>query len=419
MSTFTDNLDGTSGTNLSARTGWSRPTGADNAILRSGSGYALSNGTTNASGTWHKPTSQPGGNDQYAEALVTGSAVNAFQLGVRCDTSSATGQGYLCRRNSTTTLQLFVRNSSGTLTQLGTTYTDTQANLDASKVRLEVTGTSIQVKLGSTVVIGPVTDATIASGSVAMLSRGGTNPATTNVDDWGSGDLTAVVAVGLTTATNTALALSAVDIRAAGLSTATNTALALGSVGIRATGLNTEADASISLAALLKSTTAISSETDAALALTTGVTIAVGLASTTDTALALSPGEIAAAGTASESEAAIALGIALAFAPASETDAAFNLTSPGVIGAAAETDAALALAALTIGAVTAANDNETPFALGGVTILALSLASETDEALGLSQGPSVVLPVPSSRRIAETLGSRRIAPNLQSRRAVG
>jgi hypothetical protein len=194
VTTFTDNLDGTTGTNLSARTGWSRPTGADNAVLKGGSGYALTSGTTAASGTWHAPTSQPSGNNQYAEALLTASSTAAFPLGVRCDTTAALGQGYLARRNSTTTVQLFVRNSSGTLTQLGSTYTDTQVNLDASKIRLEASGTSITVKLGGVTVIGPVTDSSIASGSVAMLSRGGSGAGTSTVDDWGSGDLTVAAA---------------------------------------------------------------------------------------------------------------------------------------------------------------------------------------------------------------------------------
>ena len=190
MATFTDNLDGTSGDLLSARSGWSRPTGADNAaIVSTGSGVALTTGSTAANGTWHVPTSQPSGNDQYAEALI-GTAVNAFPLGVRCDTSSATGGGYLARCTTANNIELYRRSASGVLLSLGSYAVPTPSDLTTNKVRLEVVGNDLSVYFKGSAVLGPIARTDFASGSVAMLSRGGTASTTVyTADDWGSGDI--------------------------------------------------------------------------------------------------------------------------------------------------------------------------------------------------------------------------------------
>jgi hypothetical protein len=197
MTTFTDNLDGAAGFVLRSRTGWTRPTGLDEVVQATGdTGYTLPVGTTAASGTWHMPTSQPSGNDQYVEAMCYfGGTAAGFQMGVRCNTASALGRGYLIRRNSNTQIGLFVRDDAGTLTSLGT-YTGTSTDLNANKVRLEVSGSSVAVKFMGATVIGPVTDTTSASGNIAMLSRGGAQAATRQVDDWESGDLGTAAASG-------------------------------------------------------------------------------------------------------------------------------------------------------------------------------------------------------------------------------
>lgn len=178
MASFTDNLDGTPGSALASRSGWSRPVGSDTWPLRAGgSGYLPTNGTTLASSTWHVPNSQPSGNDQFSEAILGQSSGGmAFPLGVRCDVSNGSGQGYFARV-SNSVIQLYRRSAAGAFTSLGTYSPPTPSDLASNPVRLEVVGSEISVYFMGSRVIGPVTDAAIASGSVASLSRGGSTGA--------------------------------------------------------------------------------------------------------------------------------------------------------------------------------------------------------------------------------------------------
>jgi len=230
VAVFTDGLDGTPATTLRTRTGWSRPAGADEATLVSGgSGFSLTGGTAAASGTWHAPTSQPSSADQYCEAILPTVAQIGFPLGVRCDTTNSLGAGYVLRYNGP--LQLFRRSAAGGLTSIGSYTVPTPADLATNPVRLEAIGTAIKVYFKGAAVIS-VTDANIASGSVAMLSRGGSSSTANDVDNWQSGEAgapsntTSTVTVGVVQATgcvvNTALAhsVTAAQVNVSGLTVA-------------------------------------------------------------------------------------------------------------------------------------------------------------------------------------------------------
>ena len=345
MSSFTDNLDGTAGTFLRNRTGWSRPTGADDAVLDSTTGYRLTNGTTTASSTWHAPTSQPSGNDQYVEALVASNGNTAcFQLGVRCDTSTANGQAYLCRRPSDTSLQLYFRNSSGALSLLGS-YTGTKANLDANKARLEVTGTSISVKFMGSTVIGPVTNTSIASGSVAILTRGG-SASTRNIDDWESGDLTSSASspVGNALETDLSLALARLAVRAASLASETDLAQSLNRLAVGLASVAVESDTAFALGRIAKSNVGVALEANTSFALSRLAYGTAKVALETETALALSSGGVA-VGTAVETGTAFNLGVSYKVGVAVSSGTAFSLTGKQAkaLGFAVESEAAYSL----------------------------------------------------------------------------
>lgn len=277
MTTFTDSLNGTAGDLLSARSGWSRPVGADNAaIITGGSGVALTTGATTGSSTWHVPTSQPSGNDQYAEALI-GTFLNAFPLGVRCDPSTATGGGYLARVNTSNIIELFRRSASGVLLSLATYTVPTPSDLLTNKVRLEVVGTTLNVYFMGAAVIGPITRTDFASGSVAMLSRGGTASTTVyTVDDWGSGDVGAAAITGSAAGT--------IDFTGSAAATAKITGTAAGTIGFAGTSTGT---------------VRVQGSATGAIAFAGAATAAVGLAgaaSTTITFTGAATGSVVAAG---------------------------------------------------------------------------------------------------------------------------
>jgi len=135
------------------------------------------------------PASQPTTNDQYVEAILALGG-NGFPLCIRANTASALGQAIVCRRNNAgSIINLFHRNSSGTLTSLGT-YTASSGDLATNPVRLEGVGTDITVKFMGATILGPFTDPNTygAVGSVAVLSRGGSATTTTPTFDnmaWG------------------------------------------------------------------------------------------------------------------------------------------------------------------------------------------------------------------------------------------
>lgn len=191
MPIFNDNLDGSVGDLLRNRSGWSRPVGADEAQVLSGftGGFALTLGTTVASSTWHVPTTQPSSADQYVSGLLdTAPQASVFPLGVRCDVSNNLGAGYLLRHGTTGVLQLFRRTSAGNQAQIGSASI-TVADLVANPVTLKAVGNQISVEFKGATVIGPVTDTTATSGSVAILSRGGVLSTRSMINSWESGEV--------------------------------------------------------------------------------------------------------------------------------------------------------------------------------------------------------------------------------------
>ena len=392
MTTFSDTLDGTPGDLLRNRSGWSRPTGADEAVVPAGgSGFALTGGTTAASGTWHAPTSQPSGNDQFCEIRLFAGGDN-FGCGTRCDITNALGQAMLARANASNNIQMFRRTSIGGLVSLGT-FSSTSTNVGAGHfLRLESVGDQHTVWFMGAIVIGPVTDATIASGSVAALSRGGTT-STVRVDDWSSGDIAAAITIPIGTAEEIDTALA--QPLAIGVGSAAETDAAFATPLGVTIGIATETDTAV--AQSLAIGVGAATETDTAYSLPASITI--GTAEETDTALALGLGSVTPVGTAEETDTAFGLPIAITIGTATEADTALALLLAGdtTIGTAEETDSALALP-LAVGIGTAAETDTAPGLSVGAGIgaaeetdgalpLALSigigLATETDTAFGL------------------------------------
>lgn len=195
--TATDDFNGSPSALLSARSGWSRLLGTD-AVQLSTTGFTLrmTNGTTTAATTWHVLAPQPSTADQYATCNLlnySDATTSAFPLGVRCDTSATTGAGYFLRRAaggsaSPNQLQLFKRSNSGAFTSLGS-YTPANTGDLGSPVTLKAVGDQITVELLGVAVIGPVSDASVTSGSVAMLTRGGTLYGGNQADNYEIGDV--------------------------------------------------------------------------------------------------------------------------------------------------------------------------------------------------------------------------------------
>lgn len=197
MPIFSDNLDGSVGDLLRNRSGWSRTVGVDDAQIISGfpGGFAVQTGTTTAASTWFVPNVQPASNDQYASGLLDSIPKNGvFPLGVRCDVTSAGGAGYFVRHQTSGVLQLFRRTNTGTLTQIGSASAAT-TDLASNPVTIKAVGTQISVDFLGFTVIGPVTDTTTSSGSVALLSRGGSLSTSPAINSWESGEVSTSTAV--------------------------------------------------------------------------------------------------------------------------------------------------------------------------------------------------------------------------------
>lgn len=241
-------------------------------------------------------------------------------------------------------------------------------------------------------------------------------------------DATQVAATGLSTETDTSLALSRVQIIAAGLATVSETALALGSA--RPAGLASETDSAFALAAGAGSPVGLASETDAALALAATQSLAVGLTSEADTGFALAGVQIKSVGLASESDSASALGSARPAGTSAETETALALTSTagasvglaaesdtalalGVarpVGLSAETDAALALLPVQIIAAGLAATNDNAIARAAVQIAGAGRADETDAALTLPSGQSGAVGLAAENDNALALGGAGTDP---------
>lgn len=157
------------------------------------------------------------------------------------------------------------------------------------------------------------------------------------------------------TETDTALTLSATQIKATGTATETDTAQALAAKQIAATGIALEADVALALTPKQIKAVGVAIETDTALALSPGASNAVGTAAEIDTALALTGKQIRAVGLATETDTALALPLVQAHpvGVATEADVAFALTAVQrmLTGIALETNTALALSGSSAGAL--------------------------------------------------------------------
>lgn len=131
-----------------------------------------------------------------------------------------------------------------------------------------------------------------ADGVYTQDYRGLVMPATGSVVVYESSITVTVGAgtVGLAVETDTAFALSAVQIAAAGMAAETDTALALAAIQRAAVGLSVETDSAFALDAASTTGPGIAIETDSALALAGVQRGPVGLAVETDVAYALAAG---------------------------------------------------------------------------------------------------------------------------------
>lgn len=128
-------------------------------------------------------TSAP--DDGYSE-IVVGSVVCTVSdegIGPAYRISASAGTFYLVQTNTTETRLYRVVNASS-YTQLGS---DGAACVTGDVLRLTCNGTSISVQRNGTTFIGPVTDATIASGSAGMWAAAGASQGT--AASWAFGDL--------------------------------------------------------------------------------------------------------------------------------------------------------------------------------------------------------------------------------------
>lgn len=154
---------------------------------------------------------------------------------------------------------------------------------------------------------------------------------------------------GVTTETDSAVALIGSNPGAYGVATETNSAVALTATNQATFGVSTETDAAVALAGFESVAYGVATETDEAIALETG-DIYPGVSLETDTAIALVGSDHAAYGVATETDAAVALvGSAQAsYGVATETDSAIALVGSlaATYGIATETDLAVALSAV-------------------------------------------------------------------------
>lgn len=212
------------------------------------------------------------------------------------------------------------------------------------------------------------TDTGDDSGNSRTLTFGGTLTSETSPTLGGGG-----TEVGLAIETDTALALSRLQILATGLAVESDTALSLAAVSAQSAGVSTEADTALALTPLQIGATGVAVETDIALPL--GVALATGIATEIDIALALDAFTGTQVGLASETDTALAL----------------SAVQIAGVGLASETDTALQLSAVSVGAVGLSSETDTALALSAVQSAATSVAIETDTALNLLPGGAVAV----------------------------
>lgn len=116
--------------------------------------------------------------NQYGQMTVPSITGNWVAVGVAVRVSA--GNCYAASWHDTNVLDLH-KVVSGTDTTIGTTSTVAAGDT----IRIEVSGTSISVKKNGTVVIGPLTDSSLASGSAGVYGNG----SGAQGDNWAGGDL--------------------------------------------------------------------------------------------------------------------------------------------------------------------------------------------------------------------------------------
>lgn len=135
--------------------------------------------TTDACAHWNADAFA---NDQYAQAVWAASAVNYMGVSVRVHAAAATFYDLIVSTGDQYYLAKYI---AGTGTNLGTANSTTLAVNDV--IRIEASGTSITGKEDAVIMIGPITDASIASGYAGVCGSGsGTG---TRIDTWEGGNI--------------------------------------------------------------------------------------------------------------------------------------------------------------------------------------------------------------------------------------
>lgn len=195
-------------------------------------------------------------------------------------------------------------------------------------------------------------------------------------------------ATGVSTETDTALALSKLKIRATGVSTGTDSGLALGIAKLRAVSVSAETGTAIAGSVVRVVAAGLSAETGTALAPDVSIIggtheLPTGLSAETDAAIAPAALKIAASGVSGETGSALALTVTkrVSVGVASETDVA---TARGWLSMrATETDSTFALAALKIAAVGSSPETDAALSLAAQKLISTGRADETGSSVAL------------------------------------
>lgn len=183
-----DAFTGTQYTELSAyNAAWSKQTGyTGNVVLGTGGTWSISNSNTLPGAYQHSGT--PASADYEVAADIrkeAGGNTTPNHIGVCARMAAAAETFYFALYSHTDgNVRLFKR-VAGTQTQLGSSYTYTNAGT-AARLLLRVEGSSISVKLNAATIIGPVTDTAISTAGKAGIYQ--FNNRETGIADSGSLD---------------------------------------------------------------------------------------------------------------------------------------------------------------------------------------------------------------------------------------
>lgn len=222
-------------------------------------------------------------------------------------------------------------------------------------------------------------------------------------------------AVGLSSETDSALAVTIRKEIEAGLSSETDAALAVTGARIKPVGLASETDSALDVTPVAPTIVAVglASETDSALAVDRSRGFNVGLSAEADTAQPVTGSRTKPVGIASEADSAqsVLASKSIAVGIASEADSAqsVDITRFKAVGLAEETDAALGVSAVGPGAVEVGLAEETDTAQP-ITIrkeATADQAAETDSALSITPARIVDVGLSSETDTAQVITFRR------------